>query len=74
MRFADYGDVVMSAKDARGLADVYEKQARGNARWRAIVTEFAAKMRAFATECDQKNRDGVVPSDAVAAMPTKGNA
>lgn len=68
--------LMMSATQARKIADTYDKIA-SRAEWKSAASSMgwvAPELRKLADEVEQKNRDGVVPAGYAEMMPTEGRA
>lgn len=68
--------LAMSARDARGLADLFENMARRPewAKQTTWVKNNVDTLRACALVVVRKNRDKEVPAGYAEAMPTAGSA
>ena len=68
--------LMVGTKDARGLADLYDKYHRSpEYRGKTTGLEWVApELRSLATEADQKNRDRVMPEGAAEHMQPAGTA
>lgn len=68
--------LMLSPKDARKLADVYDKQHR-SPEWIGKVSGLewvAPELRNLADQAEQKTRDKIVPEGAAEHIPTMGTA
>ncbi len=66
----------LGSKEARGLADIYDKQHQ-SAEWRGKTTGLewvASELRTLASEIDEKNAAGTVPPEMLDLIATKGRA
>lgn len=68
--------LMMSPKQARGIADTYDKIGR-RSEWKreaASLSWVPIELRKLAEECEQKNARKDVPEGYVEAMPTSGSS
>jgi hypothetical protein len=68
--------LLLGSRDARALADTYDKQHRSPG-FRGKITGLewvAPGLRSLADEADQKNRDNIFPEGAVERMQSAGTA
>lgn len=68
--------LLLGAKDARGLADIYDKHHRSpEYLGKTTGLEWVApELRSLADEAEQKNRDKIIPDGAAEHMPAAGTA
>jgi hypothetical protein len=66
----------LGAKDARGLASIYDKHHQ-SPEWRGQTTGLewvAPELRSLADEADQKNRDGTIPPEMLDHVTPAGHS
>lgn len=66
--------LMMSSDQARGLYSTFEKMGR-EPQWRGTwesMKDTFGELKAAADDCDRKNREGVIPSDAAEHLPAEG--
>ena len=68
--------IMLSAKDARGLAAIYDKHHQSpEYRGKTTGLEWVApELRKLADEADQKTRDRIIPEGAAEHLPSAGTA
>jgi hypothetical protein len=68
--------LMLGPKDARRLAEVYDRQHQ-SAEWRGKTTGLewvAPELRSLATEAEHKNRDGIPPPEMLDHVAPHGHA